>query len=282
MEQEILQRIHDIVNKMRCNVVEMTYRAGRNGSHIGGSLSSIEILACLYQGVMKVKCNDPLAVTRDYFILSKGHCVVSFYSALYFAGFLSEEDLGSFERDDADFPGHPVMNPVKGIEFSGGSLGMGLSQAVGIALGAKHKKQENHVFVLLGDGECNEGAVWEAAMAASHFQLDNLIAIVDYNKLQADGRNEAVMNVAQLSQKFAAFGFDVDEVDGHKIEEIYNALMKMNIEANKKPKLLIAHTLKGKGISFMENNCKWHHAALDKAEYEQAIEELRAGEKNGN
>ncbi len=188
---------------MRLSVIETGYGAGKNGAHFGGALSAIEILACLYGGIM-----------------NKDDCFIALYTALAHTGHFPLEDLKTFEQNDSELIGHLVMNPARGIEFSGGSLGMGLSQGIGMALGFRRQNLDNHVFVLLGDGECDEGSVWEGVMSAAHFKLDNLIVIVDKNKLQSDGETSSVMDLQDLADKFDSFGFDVYEVDGHDISDL--------------------------------------------------------------
>lgn len=259
---------------MRRQAIEMAYSAGNKGAHLGAGLSSIEILACLYGGATDISVHSTEQYERDIFIPSKAHCVLSFYTALAYAGFFPKEDLSEFENNGSELPGHPIMNPKRGIEFSGGSLGMGLSQGIGLALSSKRRALHNRVYVLLGDGECDEGAIWEAAMSAAHFKLDNLIVIIDRNQLQYDGQTKDIMEIDSIENKFKAFGFQSIQVDGHNVEEIYNALRKFQQEDNSMPKVIIANTIKGKGISFMENKKEWHHAVLTKENYEIAIKEL--------
>lgn len=259
---------------MRRKALQMAYNAGDKGAHLGAGLSSVEILACLYGGATNISAKGINEEARDVFIPSKAHCVLSFYTALAYSDFFPMEDLDQFEHNGSELPGHPIMNTTRGIEFSGGSLGMGLSQGVGVALANKRKQYNNKVYVLLGDGECNEGAIWEAAMSAAHFKLDNLIVIVDYNKLQYDGTIEEVMGLYSLKNKFMSFGFESREIDGHNIEELCNTLQELQQNLNDKPKVIIAHTIKGKGVSFMENKKEWHHAVLSKEQYDIAVKEV--------
>ena len=269
------QIIKSMAKSMRLKALEMALNAGSNGAHLGSAFSAIEILACLYGEVMKLPGKEVSEGEHDIFIPGKAHCVLAFYTALAYSGFFPVEDLDYFEKDGLELPGHPVMNVRRGIEFSGGSLGMALSQGAGMALGAKMKGSPRRVFVLLGDGECNEGSVWEAAMSASHFRLDNLIAIVDKNKLQYDGDTEDIMKLNDLGAKFTSFGFDVYSADGHDIPLLRKAFNEITVQKNAKPKILIADTIKGKGISFMENKKEWHHSILNKDQYDIAVNELR-------
>ena len=235
-------------------------------------ISIIEITATLFGAIMRYDRNNPEWSERDRFILSKGHGVLGYYAALAEAGFVPTEDLLTFEKTESYLVGHPVINREKGIEFSNGSLGMGLSLGIGVALAGKRRNSEYKVYVLMGDGECNEGSVWEAAMAATHFKLDNLVAIIDKNNFQLGGPNSDIMSVGDLVAKWRSFGWDVVEVDGHNIGELYDAFCRVNIP--KKPVAIVANTIKGKGVSFAENNNAWHHAVLTKSQYELAIAEL--------
>lgn len=262
-----LKKLSDEIRK---SVIDMAYASGKNGSHIGPALSTVEIFAALYGKVLKYDVKNPKSEERDRLIISKGHCVLAYYSALYYAGFLTKEDLDSFETNGSHFHGHAMRNLENGIEFSGGSLSMGMSFAVGVAIACKKKKLNNHVYVLVGDGECDEGLIWEAAMSASHYNLNNLTVIVDKNKLQYDGRTTEVMNHDELSEKFKAFGFDIIKIDGHNPFEIAEALKT----SSKRPMCVIADTIKGKGISFMEGIKTWHHSVLNDEQYKLAKEEL--------
>lgn len=218
------KRISALAHTLRLRALRMAYDCGNNGSHLGGGLSTIEIFAVLYGGILRFDANKPLDQNRDRLIISKGHCVLAYYTALKEAGFLSEDDLKLFEVNGSGLHGHACRTPEKGIEFSGGSLGMGLSYAIGIALSGKIRKLPYNVYVIIGDGECNEGIIWESLMSASHFNLTNLTVIVDYNKLQYDGALTDIMNMGNLRSKFESFGFHVSDVDGHNIKELYEAL----------------------------------------------------------
>lgn len=257
-------------DEIRNSVIDMAFMAGNNGSHLGPALSTVEIFAALYGKVLKYDAKNPNDENRDRVIISKGHCVLAYYSALYYAGFISKENLESFETNGSHFHGHAMRNLENGIEFSGGSLSMGMSFAVGVALACKKKGLYNRIFALVGDGECDEGLIWEAAMSASHYHLDNFTLIVDQNKLQYDGRTTEVMNHDDLAQKFQAFGFEVIKVDGHNPYKLAEALEKKS----EKPICVIADTIKGKGVSFMEGVKTWHHSVLNEQQYKQAKEEL--------
>lgn len=256
--------------QLRLSALKMAYDCGKNGSHVGPGLSAIEIMATLYGEVMKYDVNHPNDETRDRLVVSKGHCVLAYYSALNKVGFLTDEDIASFETNGSHFHGHAMRNLENGIEFSGGSLGMGMTFAVGMALACKRKALSSHVFVLVGDGECDEGLIWEAAMSAANFELDNFTVIVDKNQLQYDGFTKDVMNQMDLGGKFNAFGFDVIEVDGHNCKELSVAFKKRS----NRPICVIANTIKGKGVSFIEGVKEWHHHTLSEDQYEQARKEV--------
>ena len=240
--------------------------------HLGSWLSCVDILVALYFSKLNIGPKTPRSAIRDRFILSKGHGVLGYYPALVETGFIPKEDLMSFEKTGSYLLGHPVKNRAKGIEFSNGSLGMGLALGIGVALAGKRSKNAFNVYVVIGDGECNEGSVWEAALAAPQFKLDNLFAIVDRNNFQQTGSNAEIMSVGDLESKWESFGWQVIGVDGHNIEELYDAFTA-EYEKNK-PVAIIAHTIKGKGFSFSENNNDWHHAPLSTSQYEIAINEL--------
>lgn len=269
-ESSEILKIKKLGKQIRSNILKMSLVAGASSSHFGGALSTVEILATLYNSVLKFDVKNPLWKDRDRFILSKGHGCLGFYSVLCEMGYFKKEDLNLFEQNGSFLLGHPVINKKKGIEFSNGSLGMGLSLGIGVAIAAKKNNSDYKVFVLLGDGECNEGSVWEAAMSASHFKLNNLTAIVDNNNLQQTGSNEEIMSSSNLSEKWKSFNWDVHEIDGHNIENILETLKL----TSKGPKLIIAKTIKGKGFSFSENNNDWHHNIMSKKQYEEALLEL--------
>ena len=254
--------------EIRKEALNMIYE-GKTG-HTGGSLSETDILVTLFYSVMNFDASHPEWPERDRFVLSKGHSVEAYYVILADLGYLPKEELKTFSKFGTRLIGHP-NNKVPGIEVNSGALGHGLSMAAGMALAAKLDKKDYRVFVLMGDGELAEGSVWEAAMAASYYKLDNLYAIVDRNGLQISGATEDVMGLEPLADKWRSFGFAVDSVDGHDYGAIKHALMKKTAE---KPTLLIARTTKGKGVSFMENQAKWHHGVPSEEQLAQALAEL--------
>ncbi len=267
-----IDELKKLANENRQNVIKMVYNA--QSGHIGGALSSADILTVLYHKCMKTvpgwKDNKDFS-NRDRFVLSKGHVSALLFSVLSQLGYIPKEELMTFRIMGSRLQGHPT--PVcPGVEVATGSLGQGLSIACGMATGLKLDKNPAKVFVLMGDGETQEGSVWEGFMHAAHRKLDNLVAIIDRNGLQIDGLTEKVKNVAPLDEKIKAFGWDVIEIDGHDIASIYDAIEKA--ESNSNPTAIIANTIKGKGVSFMENNADWHGRAPKKEEFEQAIAEL--------
>lgn len=269
----LVSKCVDASKRIRRRIIEMTYKTGKTGAHLGGSLSIVELLAGLYAGIIKYRADDPNWEGRDRVILSKGHAAMALYPALVEAGILDESELDNFKKDGSKLGGHPSLNGLTGIEFASGSLGQGLSLGVGTCLALK-KKNNTHsrTFVFLGDGECDEGSVWEAAASASHYNLNQLVAVIDMNSIQYDGYTEEVLNMSPFESKWRAFGWNVISINGHNLEEIIDAYS----QKSDKPLAIIAHTVKGKGISFMENNWKYHNSALSKALYEQAIDELEA------
>lgn len=264
-----IEELENACIQMRLDALYMAKEAVY--SHIGGALSLIEILAVLYLNIMNIDSNKPLDENRDRFILSKGHATQALYPALCLKGFIDKEELYTYKKDNTRLYAHPSKNLAMGIEFSSGSLGQGVSQAVGVALALKHKKNFNSkVYVVIGDGECDEGSVWEAVMSASHFKLDNLCIIVDKNNLQYDGATNDILNLNSLLNKFSAFGCETFEVDGHDIVELINVFNEKTTNA----KVVIANTVKGKGVSFMENMQNWHHDRLTENLYNDAIKEV--------
>ena len=269
-DQNEISNIKKLTKEVRKNILKMSLAAGASSSHFGGSLSTVELLATLYNSVLKFDVSNPLWEDRDRFILSKGHACLGYYSVLCEKGYFTKEDLNLFEKNGSFLLGHPVINKNKGIEFSNGSLGMGLSLGIGVAIAAKKNRKNYKVFVLIGDGECNEGSVWEASMSASHFKLNNLTAILDKNNLQQTGTNEEIMSTKELGNKWRSFNWDVKEIDGHDIEQILSAFKYVS----EKPKLILANTIKGKGFSFSENNNDWHHKIMTQRQYDEALKEL--------
>jgi len=267
---KIYEKLKSHTKNIRKHMLDTALEAGSNSSHFGGALSTVEILTTLYGHIMNYDFSNPLYQKRDRFILSKGHGCLSYYCTLKEFGIINQKDLMTFEKFDSDFLGHPVMNKKKGIEFSTGSLGMGLSLGIGTSLASIKKKINYHTYVVIGDGECNEGSIWESALFASANNVNNITVILDHNKFQQTGSVQDILNTKSLSKKWEAFGWHVIEVDGHNINEIIKAT-QLDV---KKPKIIIAHTIKGKGFSFSENNNDWHHAVLSKSFYDQAISEL--------
>ena len=270
--EETIKKCSDAASRMRMNALKMAVLSGSNGAHLGGGLSIIEIMSVLYCGIMNIKPENPTWKGRDRFILSKGHGTLGYYTALEAAKIISEEQLFDFEKNGGLLPGQPSFNPDMGIEYSSGTLGMGLSYSVGLSLASRKSNIPFNVFVLLGDGECNEGSVWESAMSAAHFKLSNLTAIVDFNCMQSDGMTCEVLNI-QLENMWKGFGWEVIKVnEGHNVSQLYDAFTIPRIED--KPRVIIARTTKGKGVSFMENNNEWHHNRLTKEQFDIAIKEI--------
>lgn len=279
MDKRLNRQITEMAKKIRENALIMAVSAGAGASHFGGGLSLVDILATLYGSVLRLDKTNPEWEGRDRFILSKGHGVIGYYAALAEVGYISKEELTTFEKTGSALLGHPVMNRAKGVEFTTGSLGMGLSVGIGVALSGKKRNKDYKVYVLLGDGECNEGSVWEAFMSASQFKLDNIVAIIDRNDFQLGGPTTEVMDIGNIASKLEQFGWQVREVDGHDIEALYEAFTSP-IQAGK-PLAIVAHTIKGKGFGFSENNNAWHHAVLTKEQYDMGIKELNDNYKGG-
>lgn len=273
MEQTNMHDLALTAARSRLLAMEMVHRAA--SGHIGGSLSAMDILTELYFRVMRVNPEQPRDPARDRFVLSKGHCTPALYPTLAQRGFFPVERLKEFRRIDGQMSGHAEMHHVPGVDMSTGSLGQGVSAACGMALAAKYKKQSNRVYALLGDGELQEGEVWEAAMFAAHYKLDNLCVLADLNGLQIDGPVAEVMNPGPVDEKFKAFGFFVQVIDGHSFEALEAAFAAARAEKGR-PSAILLKTTKGKGVSFMENNVGWHGKAPNDAEYEQGMAELTA------
>ena len=271
MDNINVEELKEISKKIRYNIVKMIGLA--KSGHPGGSLSATDIVVSLYYNIMNHDPKNPNKEDRDRFVLSKGHACPVVYAVLAELGYFDKEELWKLRKTEALLQGHPSIK-IPGIEANTGSLGHGISVAVGMALGCKLDKLNNHVYVLLGDGECQEGQVWEAAMAACHYKLDNLIGFVDRNKLQIDGCTEDVMCLGDVKEKFKAFGWDVFEIDGHDYIQIIKTVEKAKSMKNGKPKMIVANTIKGKGVSFMENNVGFHGKAPNDEELEKALNEL--------
>ena len=251
----------------------MAFTAGASSAHIGGALSIADIMSVLFVTKMRFKEKDPLFNNRDRFILSKGHACLAYYASLFEKKLLDKNDLLTFEKNGSDLLGHPVRNMKKGIEFSTGSLGMGLSLGIGVALSLKKKKLDNHVYVVLGDGECNEGSVWEAAMSASHFKLNNITVFIDNNNFQQTGSNDQIMSLGDLANKWKSFNWNTITIDGHDFDQINQSFENKSSDL---PNAIIAKTIKGKGISIFENNNNWHHAVITKKIFEDAMIEIES------
>lgn len=267
-----VEALEKISNDVRQNIVKMVYTA--QSGHLGGSLSCADILTVLYFNQMNINPKEPNAKERDRFILSKGHCSPALYSVLARRGYFKEEDLLGFRNQNSYLQGHPDMNKVPGVDMTSGSLGQGLSVANGMALSSKMDKQGFRVYCLLGDGEIEEGQIWEAAMSSSKYKLDNLCVIVDNNNLQIDGEVQNVKGLNKIEQKFESFGFKVIVIDGNNIEQIIDAFNEAKLIKGM-PTAIIAKTVKGKGVSFMENNAVWHGKSPNEEQYNLAIDELK-------
>lgn len=270
MDDALIERIETAALEVRRKCLDIAFAMSPKATHFGGALSTVDILATLYFEVMNYDVNNPTWENRDRFFLSKGHSVMGYYVTLAKAGFITDKELLTYGQNETFLPGHPVINKSKGIESTNGSLGMGLSVGIGNAIAAKKKSLGSRSFVLMGDGECNEGSVWEAVMAAPHFKLDNLTAIVDRNRWQQTGAGSDIMDVGNLREKFSSFGWHAVEINGHNITDIYMAL---NEDTSGKPKAIIAKTIKGKGFSFSEENNAWHHAVLTEKLYNLGLTE---------
>lgn len=266
-----LQNLQEKANNIRKNIVEVVYNAA--SGHPGGSLSIADILSVLYFKELNIDVNNPKDENRDRVVLSKGHCAPALYSALAEKGFLPKEDLKTVRKLNSYLQGHPDMKHTNGVDITSGSLGQGLSIANGMALAGKLDNKGYRVYCICGDGEIQEGQIWEAAMSSSHYKLDNICVIVDNNNLQIDGSVDNVMNPYPIDKKFESFGFNVLVIDGHNINEIVDAFENAK-QTKGKPTAIIAKTTKGKGVSYMENQAGWHGKAPKEEEYKIAMEEL--------
>lgn len=268
-----VEALAEKARKIRIDLLQEVYY-GKSG-HIGSSLSCADILAVLYFNEMNIDPQDPKAESRDRFVLSKGHASEALYATLAERGYFPKEDLITFRHIDSPFQGHPDMNKAPGVDMTTGSLGQGLSAANGMALASKIDKQGFRVYCLMGDGELEEGQVWEAAMTSSQYELDNICAIIDCNGLQLTGKTEEIksLNYESIEQKFRSFGFNTIVIDGNNIESIMQAF-SIAERTKGMPSVIIAKTIKGKGVSFMENNNEWHGKSLSDEDYKKALEEL--------
>ena len=259
---------------MRIDLLKMGLAAKSAGAHLGGALSLVEVMAALYGKVMRFDPENPQAEDRDRLVFSKGHGVMAQYVALRQVGVLTEEELLTYKATGSIVSAHPSVHQARlGIDFASGSLGQGLSQGVGVALALRRKHNDSsRVFVILGDGECDEGSVWEAAAAAAHYRLSNLIAVVDQNQLQYDGPTESVLDMSDLAAKWRSFGWEAVSIDGHDVDAVAAACSA----SCDRPLAVIARTIKGRGVSFMENVPAWHHGVVTQKIYDQAMAELEA------
>lgn len=268
-DPQVINKLENLSLDVRKQIIELAFHAGKNSAHSGGSLSAVEILTTLYHVFLNRDEND--MENRDRVIISKAHASLVQYCVLETYGLLTKDEISHFEENGSKYTVHAHRDISKGLEFSGGSLGLGISYAVGVAYALKEKNSSAHVYVLLGDGEANEGIVWEALMFAKHNKLNNLTVIVDHNHLQADGFVEDVLDTTDMASKFRAFGFETKEVNGHNISELIDAYVNKSTEL---PNAIIAETVKGKGVSFMENKYNWHYTVLPEGKYKKAIAEL--------
>lgn len=263
--------LNEITNVIRKDIVSMICKS--KSGHPGGSLSAVEILTALYFDQMNIDSTNPKMEDRDRFVLSKGHAAPALYAILAQKGYFEKEELDHLRKLGSMLQGHPDMKKIPGVEMSTGSLGQGFSVACGMAMAAKLDNAPWNVYALLGDGEVQEGIIWEAAMSAAHYKLDNMIAFLDYNGLQIDGEVESVMSINPIEDKFRTFGWNVITIDGHDFDQIFAAL-DMAKDTVGKPTMIIAKTVKGKGVSFMENQASWHGSAPSEEQLEQALSEL--------
>jgi len=270
---ETIARLRAMAIRMRKMALDMALSAGSKGSHIGGGFSCMEIMAVLYGEVLKVEPQNPLDPERDRLLVSKNHCTLAHFPALVEKGFLLERELPGYTEDGSRLIGYPC-DPEIGLEYSGGSLGMALSVGAGQALAGKKRHKDYKVYVLMGDGELNEGSVWESFMAASHYSLDNLVAVIDRNRLCYDGTTEDIMSLGRLSDKLAAFGWNTIVCDGHSIADLLRAFAEIQTGL---PNVLICETVKGKGLPFAENRPEWHQKAITREQYDAAMTELMEG-----
>ncbi len=276
MDQALKKDLKIFATKLRIGAIEAVYSAA--SGHPGGSISIAELLSYLYNVEMKIDPKNPKDDNRDRFVLSKGHAAPGVYAALALKGYFPYEDLKTLRKSDSYLQGHPSMTYVPGIDMSTGSLGQGISAAVGMALSAKYRNKDYRVYTILGDGEIEEGQVWEAAMFAGNKKLDNLVAIVDYNNLQIDGELDDVNSPYPIKEKFEAFGWNAVEINGHCFDEIEKAFNEAKA-CKGKPTCIVAKCVKGKGVSYMENQCGWHGAAPNAEQFEIAMNELNAALK---
>lgn len=270
---KMVERLKNMAKDIRLDAIEMAFSAGDKGAHLGGGLSCVEIMAVLYGGILRYDVKNPFWIDRDRFLPSKNHCVLAHFPALVKAGYIEHSELFEFAKDGSRLIGYP-QNVSIGLEYSGGSLGMAISVGIGMAIYAKEHRRETQVYVLMGDGELNEGSIWEAFMSAAQFELDNLTVIIDRNHLCYDGDTESVMALGDLAAKMRSFNWNTITCHGHDIEDLLYAFEK---RLRGFPNIIIAETIKGKGVSFMENKREWHHSKLTREQYELAKKEVMEG-----
>ena len=270
-----MEELKKKARKIRVDIIKMISTAG--SGHPGGALSSVDLMTALYFDQLKHNSEDPWWEDRDRVVFSKGHASALLYACLSEAGYFPVEDLPTFRKIGSLLQGHPARNGLPGVEVSTGSLGQGLSVGIGMALSLRQSGKDSRVYVLMGDGECDEGQIWEAAMAGAHYKIDNLCGVLDHNHLQIDGRNEKIMGLEPLGQRWQDFGWEVIGINGHNFNEIISAYQKARTVKGK-PTLILAETIKGKGVSFMENEVVWHGKAPNKEQTEIALKELEKDE----
>ena len=270
-----IKEIQQMAKRMRLRAMDMALAACEQGrlAHFGGALSCMEILAVLFGHEMRFDIKNIDAEERDRFFVSKAHCVLAQYTAMAEVGLLADEELNDYMVDGNPLMGYP-RDAARALEYSGGSLGMAFSFAVGVAIALKRKKSDSKVYVLVGDGECDEGLFWETVMSAANYELDNMVLIVDRNHLQLDGDTEDVMQLGDMGKKLESFGWSTVDVNGHSVEELINGFQH---EHKNRPLAIVADTIKGKGVSFMEGKKEWHQGSINKSQYEQAVQELKEG-----
>ena len=274
MQDKSVAELKVLANDLRKNIIDMIWKA--QSGHPGGSLSVADFMTVCYFRYMNVRPEEPRWADRDRFVLSKGHVCPAQYAALAMKGYFPMEVLDTLRKEGSPLQGHPSMTKCPGIDISTGSLGQGLACAVGMAIAAKMDKKDYRVFCAVGDGECNEGEIWEACGTAYKYKLDNLVVFVDCNNLQLDGTCEEIMPPVDLAKKFEAFGFEVYRCDGNNMDELVDVMDKALAAKNGLPKCIVGKTVKGKGVSFMENQCGWHGVAPNDEQYRQAMDELNA------
>ncbi|MGN1340404.1 MAG: transketolase [Oscillospiraceae bacterium] len=273
ISEQNVARLKEMSKRIRLNAIDMAFAAGEKGAHLGGGLSCVEIMAVLYGEVLRLDPENPRWEDRDRFLPSKNHCVLAHFPALAEAGYLRQDELCDYVKNGSKLIGYP-RNVDIGLEYSGGSLGMAISVGVGMALSAREHKRPAKVYVLMGDGELNEGSIWEAFMSAAQYKLDNLVAIIDRNHLCYDGDTEDIMGIDDLGAKMRSFNWNVISCDGHDVADLLRAFGELKEGC---PNIIIAETVKGKGVSFIENRREWHHGALNAEQYEIARKEILEG-----